>query len=228
MCWAVQKWFLQSRNHSSKAEQQTFNPSWLTFLFRRSMWYISVYGLQVRAGDTSVLETVLRCDTERSALLEEEVSLLRLLNPSGAAASPAESGTNSTSPPAHSDPDASVKLERASPCIWIHQCLSASCDDLSTQYLPWHLEPPSQVCHLHLPRCGKQSWGPCSQTKVVTPMQLYAKISNFWDKYSHVFVGLCTAEGHWCRSSRAACSCYISWSVFYTRNAGIVRFSYCV
>lgn len=78
--------------------------------------------IQVRAGDTSVLETVLRCDAERSELLEEEAKLLAVLNPPAPTAAPASTkGKTPTPLPAapseRADPDAAVKLEKVSTVV---------------------------------------------------------------------------------------------------------------
>lgn len=88
----------------------------------------------------SVLETVLRCDTERSELLQEEARLLAILNPSeaqqdesvvavanGKAGSgehklngkdPRQGGRKGGAVQLASDPEASAKLEKA----WLDKC----------------------------------------------------------------------------------------------------------
>lgn len=70
----------------------------------------------------SVLETVLRCDTERSDLLQEEARLLALMNPAepqqnGTAEKSADdskkkSGGKANAAAPISDPEASTKLEK--------------------------------------------------------------------------------------------------------------------
>ncbi len=85
---------------------------------------INSNSLQVTGAEMSVLETVLRCDTERTELLQEEARLLAVMNP----AEPPQNGTlekadvgvkdksggKMKAAPPVSDPEASSKLEKAS------------------------------------------------------------------------------------------------------------------
>ena len=72
----------------------------------------------------SVLETVLKCDTERTELLQEEAHLLAIMNPAEAQQNGAvdkadvsakgKSGGKAKAAAPASDPEASTKLEKVS------------------------------------------------------------------------------------------------------------------
>ena len=73
--------------------------------------------MQVRAGGASVIETVLKCDTERSDLIAEEAKLMRILNPEPEAVPLSHHKTNgkhaATTPAEMPQPDpaAATRLE---------------------------------------------------------------------------------------------------------------------
>lgn len=76
-------------------------------------------GLKVRAGGVSVMETVIRCDTERTALLEEEARLMRAMNAEvepapqvSQKASGKHAAPQPTAAPSKPDPDATARLEQ--------------------------------------------------------------------------------------------------------------------
>lgn len=75
--------------------------------------------LQVTGAEISVLETVLRCDTERTELLQEEARLLSLMNPPDTKQASdmsdedqGKSGKKGRRGAAEPDPEASAKLEK--------------------------------------------------------------------------------------------------------------------
>ena len=88
------------------------------YWFRVSL-FKSTGGLKVRAGGVSVMETVIRCDTERTALLEEEARLMKAMNAEvepapqvSQKASGKHAAPQPTAAPSKPDPDATARLEQ--------------------------------------------------------------------------------------------------------------------